>query len=174
LGNALKTVMLTSSNGIKIGVIGLVEREWLETINSLPPDLVYKSVSATAKELVPKLREQGAEMIIALTHQREPNDHKLAEKIPDGLIDLVLSGHDHFYQHSLINGTHVLRSGSDFKQLSYLEARRRPGKDKKWDFHIMRRDIVSAIPPDEQMNQVVEELTASLKDKLEKPLGYTV
>jgi 5'-nucleotidase len=165
--------MLTSSNGIKIGVIGLVEREWLDTINSLPPDIIYKSVSATAKELAPKLREQGAEMIIALTHQREPNDNKLAEKTPDGMIDLVLSGHDHYYQHSWINGTHVLRSGSDFKQLSYIEARRRSGGDKKWDFHIVRRDIVSDILPDEKMSLVVDELTASLKDKLEKPLGYT-
>jgi 2',3'-cyclic-nucleotide 2'-phosphodiesterase (5'-nucleotidase family) len=173
LGKALKTVMLTASNGVKIGVIGLVEREWLDTINSLPPDLIYKSVSATAKELAPKLREQGAEIIIALTHQREPNDNKLAEKTPHGLIDLVLGGHDHYYQHSLINGTHVLRSGSDFKQLSYIEARRRPGDDKKWDFHIVRRDIVSDITPDPEMARVVEDLTTSLKDKLEKPLGYT-
>ncbi|ETI23520.1 hypothetical protein G647_05322 [Cladophialophora carrionii CBS 160.54] len=173
LGKALKTVMLTASNGIKIGVIGLVEREWLDTINSLPPDLVYKSVSATAKELAPKLREDGAEIIIALTHQREPNDNKLAEKTPEGLVDLVLGGHDHYYQHSLINGTHVLRSGSDFKQLSYIEARRRPSDDKKWDFHIVRRDIVADIPPDDEMAQVVEKLTTSLKDKLEKPLGYT-
>ncbi|KIX96864.1 uncharacterized protein Z520_07584 [Fonsecaea multimorphosa CBS 102226] len=173
LGNALKTIILTSSNGIKIGVIGLVEREWLDTINSLPPNLIYKSASATAKELVPKLREQGAEIIIALTHQREPNDNKLAEKTPEGLIDLVLGGHDHYYQHSLINGTHVLRSGSDFKQLSYIEARRRRGSDKGWDFHIVRRDIVSDIAEDGKMKQVVDELTASLKDKLEKPLGYT-
>ncbi|KIW71024.1 hypothetical protein, variant 3 [Phialophora macrospora] len=173
LGKVLKTVLLTAGNGIKVGVIGLVEREWLDTINSLPPDLVYKSVSATAKELAPKLREQGAEIVIALTHQREPNDNKLAEKTPDGLLDLVLGGHDHYYQHSLINGTHVLRSGSDFKQLSYIEARRRPGNDKKWDFHIVRRDIVSDIPPDDEMARVVEELTKSLKDKLEKPLGYT-
>ncbi|OCT50695.1 flagellar associated protein [Cladophialophora carrionii] len=173
LGKALKTVMLTASNGIKIGVIGLVEREWLDTINSLPPDLVYKSVSATAKELAPKLREDGAEIIIALTHQREPNDNKLAEKTAEGLVDLVLGGHDHYYQHSLINGTHVLRSGSDFKQLSYIEARRRPSDNKKWDFHIVRRDIVADIPPDDEMAQVVEKLTTSLKDKLEKPLGYT-
>ena len=165
--------MLTASNGIKVGVIGLVEREWLDTLNSVPPDIIYKSVSATAKELAPKLREQGADIIIALTHQREPNDNKLAEKTPDGLVDLVLGGHDHYYQHSLINGTHVLRSGSDFKQLSYIEARRRPGDEKKWDFHIVKRDIVSEIPPDEKMAAVVDKLTASLKDKLEKPLGYT-
>jgi 5'-nucleotidase len=69
-----KTVMLGGSNGIKIGVIGLVEREWLDTINSLPPGLIYKSASETAKELVPKLREGGADIVIAVSHMREPND----------------------------------------------------------------------------------------------------
>jgi 2',3'-cyclic-nucleotide 2'-phosphodiesterase (5'-nucleotidase family) len=173
LGNAKKTVIITSSNGIKIGLIGFVEREWLDTINSLPPNLIYKSVSATAAELVPRLREQGAEIIIAITHQREPNDKKLAEKTTDGLIDLVLGGHDHYYSHTLINSTHVLRSGTDFKQLSYIEARRRPGEDKKWDFHIVRRDIVSEIPEDPEMLKITAELSESLKGKLEKPLGYT-
>ena len=165
--------MLTSSNGIKIGVIGLVEREWLDTINSLPPDLIYKSASATAKELVPGLRAQGAELVIAVTHQREPNDNKLAEK-SDGLIDIILGGHDHFYQHSLLNGTHVLRSGSDFKQLSYIEARRQGGGSTKWDFHIVRRDIVSSVKEDVATLQLTEKLTTSLKAKLGKPLGYTL
>ncbi|KAL6243254.1 hypothetical protein RBB50_009806 [Rhinocladiella similis] len=174
LGNAKKTVILTASNGIKIGLIGLVEREWLDTINSLPPNLIYKSVSATAEELVPGLREQGCEIIIALTHQREPNDNKLAEKTPDGLIDLVLGGHDHYYSHTLINSTHVLRSGTDFKQLSYIEARRRSGGKRKWDFHIVRRDIVSEVPEDPEMLKITAKLTESLKGKLEKPLGYTV
>ena len=43
-------------------------REWLDTINSLPPNLRFVQPSEMAKELVPKLREQGADMIIALTH----------------------------------------------------------------------------------------------------------
>ncbi|RMZ76781.1 hypothetical protein DV737_g4654, partial [Chaetothyriales sp. CBS 132003] len=181
LANAKKTVILTASNGVKVGVIGLVEREWLETINSLPPNLVYKSASATAKELVPSLREQGAEIVIAVTHQREPNDNKLAEKTPDGLIDIVLGGHDHYYSHTVINGTHVLRSGTDFKQLSYIEARRRqsPPPDgkkttTKWDFHIIRRDVTSAIPADPAMQALNDKLTSSLRSKLEKPLGYTI
>ncbi|EHY57146.1 hypothetical protein HRR80_009175 [Exophiala dermatitidis] len=173
LGNAKKTAMLTSSNGVKVGVIGLVEREWLDTINSLPPNLIYKSVVETAKELVPGLREQGADIIVAVTHQREPNDNQLAEKTPDGLIDLILGGHDHFYQHNLINSTHVLRSGTDFKQLSYIEARRRQGDTKKWDFQIVRRDITSDVPQDPKAWRLTEELTTSLKPKLEKPLGYT-
>lgn len=165
--------MLTSSNGIKIGVIGLVEREWLDTINSLPPDLVYKSASQVAKELIPGLRAKGAEIIIAVSHQREPNDNKLAEKT-EGLIDIILGGHDHYYKHSIINGTHVLRSGSDFKQLSYIEARRQIDGSGKWDFHIIRRDIMSTILEDPPTLQLTEKLTTSLKAKLGKPLGYTV
>jgi 2',3'-cyclic-nucleotide 2'-phosphodiesterase (5'-nucleotidase family) len=170
LGNAGKTIMLTSSNGIKVGVIGLAEREWLDTINSLPPDIIYKSASQTAKELIPGLKEQGAEIIVAVTHQREPNDNKLAELTGGGLIDIVLGGHDHYYNHSYINGTHVLRSGSDFKQLSHIEAWRKPD-GQGWDFKIVRRDIMSSIPQDKQTVAMVDKLTRKLKEKLDKPIG---
>ncbi|KAL3464560.1 hypothetical protein BJX64DRAFT_275762 [Aspergillus heterothallicus] len=173
IGNCEKTCMLTSSNGIKVGVIGLGEREWLGTINSLPPDLVYKSASKTAIELVPRLREQGAELIVAVTHQREPNDNKLAENIPYGMVDIILGGHDHYYSHTFINGVHVLRSGTDFKQLSYIEAfRKQTGSG--WDFNIIRRDMIRAIPEDPSSIAMVDKLTSSLKAKLDKPVGYTV
>lgn len=79
LGNGLQTYLLTASNGIKIGLMGLVEkyivskersdcREWLDTINSLPPNLEFVTPAEMAKKLAPKLREQGAEIIVALTH----------------------------------------------------------------------------------------------------------
>ncbi|KAK7182679.1 hypothetical protein DPSP01_009636 [Paraphaeosphaeria sporulosa] len=172
LGNAKKTVMLTSSNGIKIGVIGLAEREWLDTINSLPPNIIYKSASATAKELIPNLKQQGAQIIVAVSHQREPNDNKLAEKTGGGLIDIILGGHDHYYAHSVINGTHVLRSGTDFKQLSHIEAWKK-SSGQGWDFKITRRDVVSSIPQDQEAMKLVEGLTKKLNEKLDKPIGYT-
>ena len=164
--------MLTSSTGIKIGVIGLGEREWLATINSLPPNLIYKSASETAKELVPQLREQGAEIIVCVSHMREPNDNKLADKT-DGLIDIILGGHDHYYAHSVIKGTHVLRSGSDFKQLSYIEAWRREDGSGRWDFDIWRRDVTSEIPEHPPTVKLVEQLTSKLKSSLGKPIGWT-
>lgn len=174
LGNAKRTVMLESSNGIKIGVIGLVEREWLATINSLPPNLIYVSASKTAEELVPQLREQGAEMIVVVAHQREPNDNKVARKVPPGLVDIILGGHDHNYAHSVVNGVHVLRSGTDFKQLSYIEARRSKEEKGKWDFNITRRDVMSSIGEEPGAKALVAKLTSALKAKLDKPIGYTV
>lgn len=145
----------------------------LDTINSLPPNLIYKSASETAKRLVPELRAQGAEIVIALTHMREPNDLKLAEKTPPGLIDLILGGHDHFYAHHFVNQVHVLRSGTDFKQLSYIEARRKEDGKSGWDFDIIRRDVVRGIPEDKATVGLVEKLTSTLKHKLEKPIGFT-
>lgn len=173
IGNAKRTHMITTSNGIKIGLLGLGEREWLDTINSLPPNLIYRSASEVARELVPQLRAEGADIIIALTHQREPNDNKLATNIGGDMIDLILGGHDHFYAHSYINGTHVLRSGSDFKQLSYIELRRSTTPGRKWDVDIWRRDVVRALPEDQETLALVDNLTAKLKKTLEKPIGWT-
>ena len=125
----------------------------------------------TVNELAPELRRQGADILIALTHAREPNDHKLAKNLRPGTVDLILGGHDHFYGHSIINGTHVLRSGTDFKQLSYLKAWRRP-KDLRWDFEIIRRDIVRNIPQDPEAAALVEKISSGLRARLEKPIGY--
>ncbi|CAK3759358.1 Mannosylglucosyl-3-phosphoglycerate phosphatase [Lecanosticta acicola] len=174
LGHCKRTMMLTSSNGIKIGVIGVVEREWLDTINTLPPNLKYLSASATVSDLAPKLRAEGAEMIVVVAHQRETNDVKLANKVTPGTVDIILGGHDHYYAHDVVNGTHILRSGSDFKQLSYLECRRKTDGSSGWDFHIIRRDIVGSIPQDQAAVEIVEKITAALRPKLEKPMGYTL
>ncbi|KAK5076589.1 hypothetical protein LTR64_005932 [Lithohypha guttulata] len=174
LGNAKQSLLLESSNGIKIGVIGLVEREWLDTINSLPPNLIYKSAHKTTEELVPGLRKQGAEIVIVVAHQREPNDNKVARMVPKGLVDIILGGHDHNYAHSIVNGCHVLRSGTDFKQLSYIEARRSKEKTGGWDLHIVRRDIVSSIPEDTKAKEMTEKMTNALKAKLDKPIGHSL
>lgn len=146
----------------------------LGTINVLPPDLIYKSASETARVLAKQLREQGADIVVAVTHQREPNDHKLASNLTPDLVDIILGGHDHFYAHSIVNGIHVLRSGTDFKQLSYIEAFRKPGGKGGWDFNIVRRDVVRSIPEDPDTVKLVARLTSSLKAKLDKPIGFTV
>ncbi|KAG6333825.1 hypothetical protein ID866_5257 [Astraeus odoratus] len=101
--------------GMRIGVIGLVEEQWIGTISSWPPNFKYRSMADTAKELSQILRkpdgEYKCELILALTHCRLPNDLQLAKDVlalspsaqgitPVSLshgVDLILGGHDHFY-----------------------------------------------------------------------------
>ena len=42
-----------------------------------------------------------------------------------------------------------------------------------WDFNIVRRYIVRSLPEDLETVRLVDSLTSSLKEKLEKPIGYT-
>jgi 5'-nucleotidase len=87
-----------------------------------------------AKKLAPSLREQGAEMIVALTHmvlhfhlivliQREHNDVLLANSVPDGLIDIILGGHDHFVSSSMTTLISVQRANSKWNPCSSIRLR---------------------------------------------------
>ncbi|KAI8388837.1 Metallo-dependent phosphatase-like protein [Radiomyces spectabilis] len=88
------------SSGLRIGVIGLVEEEWIQTIPSFPPELVYHDFVNVGHQLAKMLKDpEGSykvDLVIALTHMRVPNDIKLGQACSTE-IDLILGGHDHFY-----------------------------------------------------------------------------
>jgi 5'-nucleotidase len=80
--------------GIKIGFVGLVESDWLDTLGAVDPSTIeYRDMFKVGSELATKLREEGCAYIMAITHSRLPNDELTAEKCPE--IDMVLGGHDH-------------------------------------------------------------------------------
>ena len=66
-----------------------------------------------------------------------------------------------------------MRSGSDFKQMSYIELRRGGPEGKGWDVDIWRRDVVSSVEEDGETRGLVEGLTAKLRKSLEKNIGWT-
>ncbi|KAI0048198.1 Metallo-dependent phosphatase [Auriscalpium vulgare] len=100
--------------GVRIGVIGLVEKEWIGTVSSWPAEFVYRDMTETGIHLSQVLRDpQGAyrcDFVIALTHARVPNDIALAKTLlaltpgaqKEGFanshgVDILLGGHDHLY-----------------------------------------------------------------------------
>jgi 2',3'-cyclic-nucleotide 2'-phosphodiesterase (5'-nucleotidase family) len=73
-----------------------------------------------ASALAKKLREvDKVDFIIALTHSTNAFDIKFAEAVPE--IDLVLGGHNHCVLRKMVNGTLVLKSGSNFREFSVLK-----------------------------------------------------
>jgi len=113
------THMLTW-NGKKIGVIGLIEPDWIETLSTLDPeDVEYIDFVTEGRRLAQELKQQGADYIIALTHMRWPNDTLLAESVDE--IDMILGGHDHDYYARRINGKLVVKSGTDFRNFALVK-----------------------------------------------------
>ncbi|WFD29911.1 hypothetical protein MSPP1_000925 [Malassezia sp. CBS 17886] len=135
--------------GVKVACVGLVEREWLDTVPDFPEHFEYRDMDATAMQLSRELREgpEQCELIIALTHCRLPNDVVLANALgavaqPDPTrhgVDLVLGGHDHVYYvgrgvqtyegspfdrdmagSADDQSTYLVKSGADFHDLSEI------------------------------------------------------
>lgn len=72
-----------------------------------------------AKEEARRLKQEGADLVIALTHQREVNDRELLRNVPE--IDLALGGHDHYPINSEEAGTTLVKSGADCRSTSFIE-----------------------------------------------------
>ncbi|CAE6431814.1 unnamed protein product [Rhizoctonia solani] len=99
-------------NGVKVGVIGLVEQEWIATVASWPSNFKYESMAEVTRTLSQELRDpegpHKCDIILALTHARLPNDIELAKqvlahsKLSKGSAnshgaDVLFGGHDHMY-----------------------------------------------------------------------------
>ena len=109
--SALKSKLI-EWNGVKVGLVGLAEGEWLDTLPTLPKTTKYIDQVEVGKALCAELKAEGAQIIIAITHSRGPNDIILAQGVPD--IDIILGGHDHDYYIFNTNNTPILNSGCNF------------------------------------------------------------
>ncbi|XP_037284244.1 snake venom 5'-nucleotidase [Rhipicephalus microplus] len=107
-------------SGKKIGLIGLVEEEWLATLATIDPeDVEYKDFVTEGRRLARFLKQKkGVDYVIALTHMRTPNDCHLAANVDE--VDLILGGHDHVYEIKKVNGKNIVKSGTDFRQFSHI------------------------------------------------------
>ncbi|EIN11144.1 Metallo-dependent phosphatase [Punctularia strigosozonata HHB-11173 SS5] len=111
----MKEIHVLERAGLRIGLIGLVEKEWIATITGWPENFKYKDMAEVGRDLSVKLRDSAGQykcdIIIALTHSRYLKDIKLARELfalsPAGQaakniasehgVDLLLGGHDHVY-----------------------------------------------------------------------------
>ncbi|EKM82846.1 hypothetical protein AGABI1DRAFT_53371 [Agaricus bisporus var. burnettii JB137-S8] len=97
----------------RIGIIGLVEEDWIATISSWPPNFKHKDMKEAGLELSKLLRDPNGEyrcdLIIALTHCRSditlakellalsPNAQGAQSIANEHGVDIILGGHDHLY-----------------------------------------------------------------------------
>lgn len=70
------------------------------------------SLSAHGALIISGGQEQGAQLVVALTHMKLARDLKLAKNVPE--LDLILGGHDHEYltQSTQPHGTLLVKSGN--------------------------------------------------------------
>jgi len=152
-----------------------VEHEWLATLATVSEDEVtYVDFVEEGRRLAAGLRAEGAELVIALTHMRMPNDRRLAAEVEG--IDLVLGGHDHNYVIDAVepHGTLVVKSGTDFREFTRLDITL-PDEGEKGRPEVVweRVEVNSSVTEDPDVAALVESYASKLGSSMGKTIGVS-
>ncbi len=112
---------IVEANGLKVGLFGL----------TIPTDGVqyikeFLGPTATARGLVRGLRQQGAEVVIGVTHLEVGDDLDLLRDLGAEAPDLILGGHEHEKRVCAANGRLVIKADADARTATVARLTRHP------------------------------------------------
>ena len=158
---------ITEVNGVKVGFIGLID-DWLE-LTSPGDNAQYLDFVTVGRDLARKLKAEGADVVVALTHMDMIHDEELAAKVPE--IDLILGAHDHGGMFKVVNGTLIFKAKSNWRDVGYLKVYTIPGLKPVVFLEVI--PVTNKIPEDPAMAKVVDEYVKILDQKLNVTIGET-
>jgi len=136
------------------------------------PDWSFGLRIETLQENVNKARDDGADVVVMLSHNGFDVDQKLATVV-DGL-DVILTGHTHdaVPQALNINNTLVMSSGSHGKYLGRIDLEVKNGKITDYASSLIPvfSDVVQ---PDAEMKAMVDKVRAPYESETNRVLGST-
>ncbi len=105
------TGILRLGNGLSVGVFGLIGDEAIAVMHS-NSDVAFLERCQSARNAVDRLRAQGADIIVVLSHSGVKDDTELVRTVPG--IDVIVSGHCHSVLHEPVvqGATLIVQAGS--------------------------------------------------------------
>jgi len=161
--------------GFKVGFFGITTPETVY-LSSPGSGIAFGDIFETASRSVKSLQEQGAEIIVALTHMEFAEDRKLAETVKG--LHLVLAGHDHVPATFVTKGVTVMQSGSQGMYLGVVDLDvewvEKRGKKKlvvlpSWKM-IPNRGVI----PNPEIKMIVDKYEQQLDKELGVAIGKTL
>jgi 5'-nucleotidase len=166
LANALPSVIV-DWEGTKVGIMGLVN-DWRDITSA--GESTYLDYVPVAREIMQEFDAAGVEVVIALTHAFVADDRRLAEEVPG--IHLILGGHDHTMVSELVNGTVIIKSGSDLRHLANIQVFKLYNAAPMiyYDYIALDKDVVE----DPETLAIVDQYEAVLDETLGQVIGETL
>ena len=156
--------------GHKIGLFGLVG---ISCIACIQTDFEYIDYIKSAKEQVKKLKNEGCDIIIAVSHSGTDGDGKngedidLAKKVPD--IDVIISGHTHttYSKPVIIGDTVIVSCGEYLKNVGKLTVSAENGKVNVKDYKLI--PLNSSIQEDPETKERFEQYKEKINNTYLEP-----
>jgi 5'-nucleotidase len=175
-----ETYVIVERCGRRLPFIGLVEMEWITTLSTVEEsDIEFEDFVACSRRLAPMLlrHAQQCDAVIAVTHMRAPNDERLPKECGD-ILDVIAGGHDHHYDVKPIapHGCYVLKSGTDFKDLTRLTLAFDDvgnGRCRVREENVSREAVTRSINEDAATKACVDEFLDLLGSEMEKVIGFS-
>jgi 5'-nucleotidase len=114
---SLEFVVLVK-NEVKIGIFSLVD-DWTEQAGLTTKESTYVNYVDVGNRLCKKLREEGCELIIVLTHNLLAVDREMSINLPD--VDFFFGAHDHIEGGYYDSELKFAKSGYDFQDILMME-----------------------------------------------------
>ncbi len=167
--NDMPPYILRTFDGVRVGIIGLLTPE--TSVSSSPgPDIRFVDPNSMARKLVKKMRSEGAQVIIALTHLNMNEDKELAAT---GLVDIILGGHEHEMLQSVVGKTPIFKWGSDARHMGRIDLTIRVSTGQILSIDSSAIPINETVPDDPQTGAVIAEYETKLSRELGKTIGST-
>jgi len=160
------TGMFELKNGLKVGVFGIVGKDAVLAMGD-SGEVRFLDQHQTARQMVDELEEQGADVIVAISHSGVEEDRELAKKVPG--IDIIVGGHCHTALHEPVwqGTTIIVQAGSLGMYLGQLELAYDPDTDNvrvrnEESNHPFLIPIDSSFACEPQIDALVEKHTLDL------------
>ena len=164
--------LLVEVGPYKVGMFGLTTVA--TPMVSSPDPVIFRPVTEVAAEQARKLRDAGADLVVALAHTGHGEDGALMRQ---GVVDLLLSGHDHDMKVEFGGGTAFVESGAQAEFVTILEvamdmAEGRSGPRFVWEPSVRVVNTVS-VAPDPRLQASVDAYLGGLEQELDVEIGST-
>jgi len=167
-----KTGIFELENGLRLGVFGIVGKDAILAMGD-SGDVQFLDQHQTARQMVYELEEQGADVIVAISHSGADQDRELAKKVPG--IDIIVGGHCHTALHEpVLQGTTIIvQAGSLGMYLGQLELAYNSNTGEvrvrnEENDHPFLIPIDSSFACDPQIDGLVKEYTLDLNTYVEE------
>ena len=156
----------------KVGLFGLTTA--MTPVVSSPDPVTFRSATEVAAEQAVKLRDAGADLVVALAHTGHAEDEALMRQ---GLVDLLLSGHDHDMKVEIGDGATFVESGAQADYVTVVAitmdtVEGRNGLRFVWEPSVRVVNTVS-VTPDPALQAAVEAYLGGLERELDVEIGST-
>ena len=154
--------------GVKIGIFGLVLQS-TKTESRPGPDVDFMDPCETAKKVVPQIQDQGAKVVVALTHLPMGEDKKVARCAK---IDVIIGGHEHTLLESVSGGAPIFKMTSDARELGKIDLNisKETGLVENIDWKVI--PVTDQVKDDPEF-AVVSQKYARLMPELARVVGRT-